>query len=127
MIDVLLFSIAIVAEKVGSAYDIDESLFYKQFECILELKTEYLVVIDEIEAGELIASEEEDLCLVEGVHGEYIFADGERHGFGLGVGYQLIGVGLVDDGGRGQLEDGAAFGFVVQFVRPAVFEHLDIN
>ena len=126
MVDVLFFPVVIVAEEIAAADYKNEVFLHKQFEGVLELKAEELVIVEEVEAAELVPGEEEDLGVVEGVEGEDVFADGEGGGFGLGVGHQLVGVGLVDEGGAGQVGNGDHFGLLGQFVRPAVLEH-EIN
>lgn len=126
MIDILFFPVVVVAEEVATTYDKDEIFLDKHFDGILEFQAEELVIVEEVEAAELIPGEEEDLGVVEGVEGQDVFADGEGGGFGLGVGNQLVGVGLVDEGGVGQVGDGDHFGLLGQFVGPAVFEH-EIN
>ena len=101
VVDVLFFPVVIVAEEIAAADDKDEVFFDKHFDGVLELQAEELVIVEEVEAAELVPGEEEDLGVVEGVEGEDVFADGEGGGLGLGVGNQLVGVGLVDEGGVG--------------------------
>ncbi|MCB0369396.1 MAG: hypothetical protein KDD45_08080 [Bdellovibrionales bacterium] len=54
MIDILLFSIIVVAEKIESTDNKYEVIFYKQLECILELKTKDLIVVNEVKTTKLI-------------------------------------------------------------------------
>jgi len=40
MIDILLLSILIIAEQITATDDIDETIFHKQIQSVLELKVE---------------------------------------------------------------------------------------
>jgi hypothetical protein len=44
MIDILLFSIVIIAKQITSTYDKDESIRDKKFASILKLKTKELAI-----------------------------------------------------------------------------------
>ena len=61
MIDILLLSLEVVAEEIAAANHKNLIIANKQLEGVLELQTEYFVIIEEIEAEELVPAEEEDL------------------------------------------------------------------
>jgi len=97
VIDILFFSLFVVAEEVTAADHIDESVFSKQILSVLELETENFIVIDNVEAAQLIAAQEKHLIIAERTNGEDVFADGKGGAFSLGVGNELIRIGLVND------------------------------
>jgi hypothetical protein len=97
VIDILFFSLLVVAEEVTAADHIDESVFGKQILSVLELETENFIVIDNVEAAQLIAAQEKHLIIAERTNGEDVFADGKGGAFSLGVGNELIRIGLVND------------------------------
>ena len=61
MIDILLLSLEVVAEEIAAANHKNLIIANKQLEGVLKLQTEDFVIIEEIEAEELIPAEEEDL------------------------------------------------------------------
>jgi hypothetical protein len=97
VINILFFSLFVVAEEVTAADHIDESVLGKQILSVLELETENFIVIDNVEAAQLIAAQEKHLIIAERTNGEDVFADGKGGAFSLGVGNELIRIGLVND------------------------------
>ena len=61
MIDILLLSLEVVAEEIAAANHKNLIIANKQLEGVLKLQTEDFVIIEEIEAEELVPAEEEDL------------------------------------------------------------------
>ena len=56
MIDKLLLAIVVVAKEITFTYDYDLIFLHEQFWRILKLKIEVLVVVEEVDTDQLVAS-----------------------------------------------------------------------
>lgn len=123
VVDILLLAVTVVAEQIAATHHVDKLVIDVEILCVLELQVEELVIIDEVEATQLVARQQQYFGSGEAADGLDVSADGEGGCLCLRVGYELIGCALVDEGGAGYADDGGYFGLVGEFVGPAVLEH----
>ena len=64
MIDVLFLSVVIIAEQIAAAYHKDQIILDEQFESVFELETEEFIVVQQIEAAQLVSTQQQYLIIV---------------------------------------------------------------
>jgi hypothetical protein len=64
VIDVLFLSVVIIAEQIATAYHKDQIILDEQVESVLELETEEFIVVQQIEAAQLVSTQQQYLIIV---------------------------------------------------------------
>ena len=61
MIDILLLTVFIIAEQITTANHIHEPSLNTQIFSILELQVKDLIIVEQVEAGEVVSSEQKQM------------------------------------------------------------------